>query len=156
MGLGLKKLGKCTTNLCSTDETRTRSLGKTYVRFLGCQTISTSEKWNCLISSVDGQVERQTSYMDLSIRHQKKDPFVALGTPSVTLNGGLAQNKEYSLEYRLFVENYFHVIHIFVSNKISQMMKKYYYDGPTFKLWRRSCCPAFKLWRESWGPTFKL
>ena len=61
-------------NVCTTDETRTidKSLGKIYVRFLGCRTSGTSEKWNCLISWIVGQVERHTSYMDLSIRHPKK------------------------------------------------------------------------------------
>ena len=35
-------------------------------------------------------------------------------------------------------------------------MKKYYYDVPTFKLWRGSWSPTFKFWRGSWSPTFKL
>ena len=64
------------------------------------------------------QVEHQTSYMDLSICHQKKDPSVALGTPSVSLRfyeyGGLVQNKEYSLGHQLFEEKDFHIIYIFV------------------------------------------
>ena len=28
-------------------------------------------------------------------------------------------------------------------------MKKYYYEGPTFKLWKRSWGPTFKLWGGS-------
>ena len=43
---------------------------KTYVRVLGCQTSGTLDKWNCLISWIARQVGRQTSCMDLSIRHQ--------------------------------------------------------------------------------------
>ena len=35
-------------------------------------------------------------------------------------------------------------------------MKKYYYEGPTFKLRRGSRDPTFKFWRGSWGTTFKL
>ena len=35
-------------------------------------------------------------------------------------------------------------------------MKKYYYEGPTFKIWRGSWDPTFKFWRGSWCPTFKL
>ena len=43
---------------------------KTDIGFLGCQTSGTSKKWNCFISWIAGQVGRQTSFMDLSIRHQ--------------------------------------------------------------------------------------
>ena len=43
-----------------------RSSGKTYVQFLGCQTRGTSDRWNYLISWIIGQVEYQTSCMDLS------------------------------------------------------------------------------------------
>ena len=32
------------------------------------------------------------------------------------------------------MENYFHIIYVLVLNKISQAMKKYYYQAPTFKL----------------------
>ena len=35
-------------------------------------------------------------------------------------------------------------------------MKKYYYEGPTFKLWRGSWGSTFKFWRGFWGPIFKL
>ena len=44
--------------------------GVVYVGFLGCQTSGTWDKWNYLISWIVGQVGRQTSCMDLSIRHQ--------------------------------------------------------------------------------------
>ena len=30
------------------------------------------------------------------------------------------------------------------------------WEGPTFKLWRRSRDSTFKFWRGSWGSTFKL
>ena len=40
------------------------------LRFLGCQASGTSDKWNCLISWIVGQVGRQTSCIDVSIRHQ--------------------------------------------------------------------------------------
>ena len=82
-----------------------------------------SNKWKCLISWIVGQIGRQTSCMDLSFRHQKKDPSVALDTPSMTLkiheNGEWFQNKEYSLEYQLFVETYFHIMYIYI-NRISR------------------------------------
>ena len=35
-------------------------------------------------------------------------------------------------------------------------MRKYYYEGPTFKLWRGSRGPSFKFWTGCCGPTFKL
>ena len=35
-------------------------------------------------------------------------------------------------------------------------MKKYYYEGSTFKLWRESWGPTYELWKRSWGPTFKF
>ena len=35
-------------------------------------------------------------------------------------------------------------------------MKKYCYEGPTFKLWRGSWGSTFKFWRGSWDPAFKL
>ena len=61
-----------------------------------------------------------------------------LGTRNVTLKISqkwwMSSEQEYSLEYRLFVETYFHIMYILVQNKISQAMKKYYYEGPTFKL----------------------
>ena len=41
-----------------------------YVEFLGCHASGTSDEWNCLVSWIVGQVGRQTSCMDLSIRHQ--------------------------------------------------------------------------------------
>ena len=71
-------------------------------------------------------------------------------------NGGLIQNKEYSLEYRLFAEFYFHIMHILVQNKLSQGMKKCYYEGPSLKLWTGSWCPTFKFWKGSWGHTFQI
>ena len=57
--------------------------GKANVGFLGCQTSGTSDKWNCLSSWIVRQVGHQTNCIDLSLHYQKKDPLVALGTPSV-------------------------------------------------------------------------
>ena len=59
-------------------------MGKNYAGFLYCDTsdMSANEIFNFLNCR---QVERQSSCMDLSLLYQKKDPSVALRTPSMAL-----------------------------------------------------------------------
>ena len=52
------------------------------------------------------------------------------------------------------MENCFRIIVIFVQTKMIQAMKKYYYEGPTFRLWRKSWGPTFEFWGGSRGPRF--
>ena len=52
-----------------------------------------------------------------------------------------SEQRMYSLEYRLFAENYFHIIYT--------AMKKCYYEGPTFKLWGGVIGPGSRV-RGSW------
>ena len=145
--------------------TQYRSFEKTYVRSVGCQASGTSDKWNCLISWIVEQVGRQRSCMGLFIHHQIRHTkcdikdFTRMVDESRTKN--IAQNTNYSWKIISMLYIYFHVIYI-----ISQAMKKYYYEDPTFKLWRSPevlllnfeggpGVPLINL-RGVLGPTFKL
>ena len=91
MGLGLKKLSKGTTNVCSTDETKTfrSKLGQNLY-----QIFSLSDKWYVrkmklvlkMKMKLSGKLKaRQVIWISASVTKKKKDASVALGTPSVTL-----------------------------------------------------------------------
>ena len=128
----------CTTNkiLCNRVLSKKPNIG-----FLGYQTSGTPNKWYCLISWIFGQVGCQASCMDLSIRHQIRHTKSGIKEFTEIVD----EFKECSLEYRRFVEIYFHYIYIYTA------MKKCYYKGPNFKLCRGSWGSAFIFWRESWG-----
>ena len=61
------------------------SLKKTYVGFLGCQTSGTSDRWNFNFMNCLSSWTPDKLHGSLHPPLKTKDPFVALGTPSVTL-----------------------------------------------------------------------
>ena len=74
--------------------------------------------------------------MDLSIRHQIRHTKSEIKEFTEMVDEFRTKNV-CSLEYRLFLENYFRIIYI--------VMQKCYYEGSTVKLCRGSWDPTFKV-----------